>query len=209
MVMTNVDPYAQLAASLAQPGMDCTQLKFSKGRWLAGRDEQDAGGKLLLADLDNLMIGWRRWSDKRITDQAVGLVGEGFKPPRREDLGDMDDRQWERDSNGKPSDPWQFGFYIRLVDPETEEAFAWSATSNGARRVVGDLLNAFVRRRRKHPEACTPLIRLAADFYKHKDFGRVDIPKLEIVEWRASDTPPSLPAPDGSDDAEMKDDIPF
>jgi hypothetical protein len=205
------DPFAALAASLSAPGMQGEPLKFSKGRWFAGRSdaEQDVGGKLLIADLENLMTGWRRWRDKRITDQMVGLVADNFKPPQRNDLGDLDERDWERDSAGKPSDPWQFGFFLRLVDPDSEEAFAWSATSNGARRAMGDLVNAFARRRRKNPESCIPVVRLDSDFYRHKDFGRVDVPKFEIVEWRASDTAPSLPAPDGSDHARMDDDIPF
>jgi hypothetical protein len=35
------------------------------------------------------------------------------------------------------------------------------------------------------------------------------VPLLEIVGWLASDTAPSLPAPDGSDDTDMNDSIPF
>jgi hypothetical protein len=205
------DPFAALAASLSQPGMQGEPLKFSKGRWFAGRSdaEQEVGSKILIADLENLMTGWRRWWDKRITDQVVGLVVDNFKPPQRNDLGDSDERDWERDSAGKPSDPWQFGFFLRLVDPDSEEAFAWSATSNGARRAMGDLVNAFAKRRRKNPESCIPLVRLASDYYKHKDFGRVDVPKFEIVEWHATDAAPSLPATDGSDDGVMNDSIPF
>jgi hypothetical protein len=205
------DPFAALAASLSQPGMQGEPLKFSKGRWFAGRTdaEQDVGGKMLIADLENLMTGWRRWWDKKITDQVVGLVVDNFKPPQRNDLGDLDESGWERDSAGKPSDPWQFGFFLRLVDPDSEESFAWAATSNGARRAIGDLVSAFAKRRRKHPESCIPLVRLECDFYKHQSYGRVDVPKFEIVEWHASDTAPSLPAPDGSDDARMDDGIPF
>jgi hypothetical protein len=230
VVLSDVDydPFSALAASLSAPGMQGEPLKFSKGRWFAGRSdaEQDVGGKLLIADLENLMTGWRRWWDKKITDQVVGMVADNFKPPQRNDLGDLENHDWERDSAGKPSDPWQFGFFLRLLDPDSDEAFAWSATSNGARRAMGDLVNAFAKRRRKNPESCTPLVRLACDYYKHKDYGRVDVPKFEIVEWRASDSAPSLPAPDGSDDAprrhrgdpistgrprqvDMNDDIPF
>jgi hypothetical protein len=205
------DPYEALAANLSQPGMSGTPLKFSKGRWFSGRgnEELDVGGQQLVADLDNLMTGWRRWWEQRITDQVVGVVAENFKPPQRNDLGDLDDSKWERDPTGKPKDPWQFGFFLRLVDPETDEAFAWSATSHGAKRAVGDLVKAFTRRRKKHPAECIPLIRLSTDFYKHQAYGRVDTPLLEIVGWRASETAPSLPASDGSDDTDMNDSIPF
>jgi hypothetical protein len=206
-----VDPFAALAASLVQPGMDGTPIKFSKGKWLAGRgnDEYSADGKMLVADLENLMIGWRQWRDKRIVDQVVGMVADHFKPPQRNDLGDLDESQWERDTSGNPVDPWQLGFFMRLVDEEGDEAFAWSATSNGARRAVGKLVDAFAKRRRKHPNACKPLVKLSTDFYRHQSYGRVDVPLLEIIEWRSSDSAPNLPAPDGSGDAAMNDDIPF
>jgi hypothetical protein len=213
-----IDPYTEFASTLTQPGMDGEPLKFSKGRWLAGRgnDEYKADGKVLVADLENLMIGWRKWQDRRVTDQRVGLVAEGYKPPPRNSLGDLDDQHWERDTSGKAVDPWQLSFFLRLTDEESEAAFAWTATSGGARRAVGELVNLFARRRRKHPEACTPLIRLAADFYRHQSYGRVDVPKLELVEWRATDQ--GLPLPDrfGGPDpistgrsADLDDSIPF
>jgi hypothetical protein len=205
------DPYAELAASLTSPGMRGKPIKFVKGRWLSGRgnDEQDVGGKQLVADLVGLMTGWRRWWDRKVTDQVVGLIADKFRPPQRNDLGDLDEAAWERDSTGKPTDPWQFGFFLRFVDPENDEEFAWSATSDGARQEIGNLVAAFVKRRKKHPAECVPIVRLASDFYRHKTHGRVDTPMLEIIGWRASASPPSLPAPDGSDDKEMDDDIPF
>jgi hypothetical protein len=182
------DPFASLANSLSQPGMQGEPIKFSKGRWLAGRgtSETDASGKLLVADVENLMTGWRCWKDKRLTDQLVGLVAEGFKPPQRNELGDVDSSKWEIDSGGNATDPWQFGFYLRLTDPETEEAaFSWAATSHGAKRAIGDLARAYAGQLKKtHPYRCSPVVKLASDFYKHRDYGRVDTPKLEIVDLR-------------------------
>jgi hypothetical protein len=207
------DPFDALAASMVQPGMNGEPLKFSKGKWFGGRgnDEYAVDGRLLVADLENLMVGWRRWFDKRITDQVVGVVAEGFKPPQRNDLADLDDQKWERDAAGKPVDPWQFGFYLRLVDESDDaKSFAWSATSSGGRKAVGQLVTEFVRRRKKHPNACTPLVKLSTDFYRHRDYGRVDVPLLEIVGWQETETAPvALPAPDGSDDRDLNDDIPF
>jgi hypothetical protein len=203
------DPYAELAASLTSPGMRREPLKFAKGHWFSGRDEQDVGGKQLDADLANLTTGWRRWWDRKVTDQVVGRVADKFRPPQRNDLGDLDEAKWERDSNGKPKDPWQFGLFLRFVDPENNQEFAWSATSDGAMREIGNLVDAFVKRRKKHPAECVPIVRLASAFYRHKMHGRVDTPMLEIIGWRASAVPSSLPTPDGSGDNEMDDNIPF
>ena len=91
------DPYTAIANSLSAPGMEGELIKFSKGRWLVGkdRDEHEVNGKTLVADLDNLMIGWRRWWDKKITDQVVGLVADNFRPPSRNAVGDLDESHWE------------------------------------------------------------------------------------------------------------------
>jgi hypothetical protein len=206
------DPFTALANSISAPGMQGEPLKFSKGRWLTGRgkDEEEAGGKILVADLDNLMIGWRRWFDKKITDQVVGLVAEKFRPPSRNDLGDLDESAWERDANGNAKDPWSLGLYLRLVDTESEESFAWAATSFGAKKAIAELSRAFIKQRKKDPTRCVPVVKLEADFYRHKDYGRVDTPKLTIVDWRTSDNAAAaIPDPDGSDDADMGDTIPF
>jgi hypothetical protein len=206
------DPYTALANSLSAPGMQGEALRFVKGKWLAGRgkDEEEAGGKVLIADLDNVMIGWRRWWDKKITDQVVGLVAESFRPPQRNALGDLDEAAWERDNNGNAKDPWSFGFYMRLVDPENaDEAYAWAATSFGAKKAIADLIRAFTKQRKKEPTRCVPVVKLNGDHYRHKDYGRVDVPALEIVDWRSSDIAPAIPAWDGSDDADLNDDVPF
>jgi hypothetical protein len=194
---------------MAQTG---TPLKFSKGRWFRGygNDERPADGLELIADVPSLMVGWRKWVDKKIVNTALGHVAENFRAPSRNDLGDLDESQWERDANGQPKDPWSFGFYLRLVDPKDEESYQYAAMSNGARRAVADLIKTFTKQRKKDAAHCLPVVRLAADFYKHKDYGRIDTPKLAIVGWHDSGcAAAAVPDPDGSDDADMSDSIPF
>jgi hypothetical protein len=220
------DPFEQLANATAQAGKP---LKFSKGHWLSGygNEERSEDGVRLIADVPGLMLGWRKWIGKKIVGTAIGSVADNYRPPQRNELGDLDDAQWERDHNGQPKDPWSFGFYLRLIGPDGEE-YVFSATSNGARRAVCDLVKEFTRRRKKDPVHCVPLVKLATDFYKHKTYGRIDVPKLQVVEWRAPDNAantfsdgPSdpfgassldskqLPALDGSDDADINDEVPF
>ena len=202
------DPFEQIANTMAQTG---TPLKFSKGKWYRGygNDERPADGMTLIADVQGIMVGWRCWKDRKIVDAAVGFVAENFKPPQRNDLGDLDESAWERDANGNPKDPWVFGFYIRLTDDDGE-AYVYSATSNGARRAVFDLIKEFTKRRKKDPAHCVPVVRLMADSYRHKDYGRIDTPKLAVIDWHDSGAAvASIPSPDGSDDVEMGDTIPF
>jgi hypothetical protein len=202
------DPFEQLANAMAQAGKP---LKFSKGRWLSGygNEERSEDDVELIADVPGLMAGWRKWNDKKIVGTAIGSVADNYRPPQRKDLGDLDDAQWERDHNGQPKDPWSFGFYLRLINPDDGEEYVYSATSDGARRAVCDLIKEFTRQRKKDPMHCAPVVKLATDFYRHKNYGRVDIPKLEVVEWRASDNAATPPGPEGSDDADLNDEVPF
>jgi hypothetical protein len=221
------DPFEQLANAMAQAGKP---LKCLKGRWLSGHgnEERSEDGVKLIADVPGLMMGWRKWTDKKIVSTAIGSVADNYRPPQRNELDDLDDAQWERDHNGQPKDPWSFGFYLRLIGLDGEE-YVYSAISNGARRAVCDLVKEFTRRRKKDPVHCFPLVQLATDFYKHKIYGRIDVPKLQVVEWRAppdnaantfldGPTDPfngstldnkQLPALDGSDDADLNDEVPF
>jgi hypothetical protein len=214
LVDRNLDPFEQFANSIAQTG---TPLKFTKGRWHRGysADEKPADGMTLIADLQGLMVGWRKWQRvdtvMRIVGSEVGYVADGYKAPSRNDLDDLDDSKWDRGLQGigTPKDPWSFGFYLALFDPKDEEGYVYSAISNGGRRAVADLVKAFTRQRKKDPANCVPVVKLEAGFYKHREHGRIETPVLTIVDWRASDGVAAIPAPDGSDDADMGDTIPF
>jgi hypothetical protein len=213
LVDRSLDAFEQFANSMAQIG---TALKFSKGRWFAGygADEKPADGITLVTDVHGLMVGWRKWqrvgTAMRVVDSALGHVADNFKAPSRNELGDLDESAWERGLDGSPKDPWSFGFFLTLVDPKDDEVYVYAAISNGGRRAVADLVKAFTKQRKQDPAHCVPVVRLMADAYKHRDYGRIDIPKLEVVSWRSSDTTvAALPDPDGSDDADMGDTIPF
>jgi hypothetical protein len=209
------DPFEQLSNAMAQTG---TPLKFSKGRWHRGygTDEKPADGMTLIADIQGLMVGWRKWqrvgTAMKVVDSAIGYVADKFKAPSRNDLDDLDDSKWERGADGSPKDPWSFGFYLTLVDPKDDETYQYTAMSNGARRAVADLIKAFTKQRKKDPANCVPVVRLMADAYRHRDYGRIDTPKLTIVDWRASDNAADALLDDGSygsGDADLNDSVPF
>ena len=69
-------------------------LKFVKGDWLVGRDKEELAERELVAVVSGLMHGWLRWENNRPTGHAMGLLVEGFIPPKRDVLGDLDRAQW-------------------------------------------------------------------------------------------------------------------
>jgi hypothetical protein len=82
-------------------------LKFSKGDYFAGvNSEEIPMGTELVACMDSLLIGYVKWQNNKPVEQIMGLLVEGFQPPRRKDLGDTDEAEWEENDDGSKRDPW-------------------------------------------------------------------------------------------------------
>ncbi len=164
-------------------------IKFTKdGHWVAGADEDDLDGVEMLADMANLMVGWRKWVDGKIVDLDVGFVATGFVSKERDELNDANKDAWPKNAKGEATDPWQFGYYLQLSD-EDGQTYTWAATSDGARQAIGDLSGEFSRKR------TNPRVRLGAGWYKHRIYGRINTPKLEITGWSEPDAPVLPPTP--------------
>jgi hypothetical protein len=157
-------------------------LKFSKGEYLAGKDgrELEVGARLVAA-MDTLAVGWQCWRGGAVAASEVGLVANGFKPPRRNELGDLDAAQWEADNDGQPRDPWQFSNQLLMVDPASGAVFTFVTSSRGGLNAVGSLAKAYG----VNHGARFPLIELGVGSYQHRDrsFGRIKFPIFDVLSW--------------------------
>jgi hypothetical protein len=108
------DPYSNLSKIAAEESGSAL-LKFSKGQWLSG--ETPMNGAVMRADMANLIVGWRKWSDNKIVGHNIGYVAEGFIPKDRKELDDQDEAKWPKNKKNEPQDPWQHGYY--LMSPKT------------------------------------------------------------------------------------------
>jgi hypothetical protein len=187
-----------------------TILKFAKGEWIA--EDRVINGTRLIAEMDKLAIGWRKWIDGKIVDMNIGYAAEDFRPKARSELGDTDSNSWPLNTRGERNDPWQHGYYLRLSSEDGDEIYAWAATSFGARKEVGTLTRAYANRRKRRLGGL-PIIVLGADTYRHKEFGKVDIPRLEGVGWtEAAPTAAAIAPPPkvvGHVVQDLDDSIPF
>jgi hypothetical protein len=177
-----IDPFREMANAMrTRAGFDGTMLKFSKGRWTAGKDAAEMNDKELIAHVDQIMYGWTKWEDKKPVDYHVGFVRDRFKPPRRRDLGDTNPDKWERSDQ----DPWQLTFFLPMTDPNDGEFFVYSTTSRGGKDALANVQDAFADNRELHPEDAhkLPVVSLSGDHYPHPEFGRVEIPAFDIVRW--------------------------
>jgi hypothetical protein len=165
-------------------------IKFDKGQWLVGDDEITSSRRV--AHVDQLARGWTKFENGKRTERRIGKVADGFEMSKREDLGDSDETQWPKDISGKVRDPWVRQYLLPLRDPDTNAIAVYVTGSIGGTSAIGALLDVFCR----NVQNGLPIVRLAVGSYKHKDYGRVLTPELQVVGWTGV-----------KDD--LQDDIPF
>lgn len=174
-------------------------LKFSKGDWLAGKENMELPmGTRLIANMDQLLRGWVRWEDNKPVEQIMGLLCEGYKPPARNTLGygytpetkkdaDVDKSEWEVDEqSGQPRDPWQFTQYLvcRELDKddkplEGEGLYTFCASSKGAHDAIAELCRMYGDKLRVRPDDY-PIITLGYHRYDHPNpkYGIIKTPEF-------------------------------
>lgn len=193
------DPFSTYGEIASRGG--ATYLRFSKGEWLLGKDENtDHEGRQLAARMDGLMIGWVHWEDRRPVERVMGLLVDGFKPPLRSELGDLDQDLWPKDSEGRPQDPWQLTNELPMADLDTGEQILFTANSTGAIGAIGNLCKAYGKEYRLR-EGQVPVIELNTDSYKHTVYGKVWVPVLPIKGWVDNDGIAPAPAAEAEEKA--------
>lgn len=181
-----VNFYAAYAAAARTKTFVGALLKFLKGIWLAGKDGGELPiGTTLVAIMSSLVIGWQRWENGKPTEVRLGRLCDGFEPPRRRDLGDIDQDEWERDANGVLRDPWCFINSIALVDPNNPaRIFTFTTSSRGGISAITDLCGAYGSRL-KHEDGEYPVVELKRGSYPHsnRSYGMIPTPVLDVVSW--------------------------
>jgi hypothetical protein len=183
-VSTNkANPFLTYGQHAAQQTIVGTLLRFTKGDYLAGQeDEEVAVGTRYVVNMDELMVGWIRWSDNKPTDHVMGRISDAYEAPRRSELGDNDKSQWEVDGQGKERDPWQFSNYMVLWNPKNTEQYTFATSSGGGIKAIGKLSITYGKQMAQHPDEF-PIIELGVETYDHKLYGRMKNPTFKIVGW--------------------------
>jgi hypothetical protein len=175
------ESYGHAATSNRFPGIF---MKFNKGDFLAGQDNTEIPiDTQLVAAMDTLQIGFVKWQDNKPVSHVMGRVIDGFVPPRRSELGDNDESEWEVDDSGSPRDPHQLTNYLVLVNPAAlDEVYTFATSSKGGMGAIGELAKTYGKIMRQSPDEY-PIIALRAASYQHKDrsIGRIKYPVFPVV----------------------------
>jgi len=174
------DPYAAYGEQATSTKVFIT---FKNGEYLYGADQDEIPvGSRFIANMAGLRIGWKRWSGKKVTEERMGLLAEGFRPPARHELGDFDQSLWELDDKKQPRDPWQQTNELVLRGIETGDEFVFATSGKGGIGAIGELCKAYGKLYRQKP-SMAPVIELTNDHYNHKVYGKTYVPVLKLVDW--------------------------
>ena len=191
-------------------GMSGQFFKFAKDGAFrkTGDDAEVPAGTELVVVYDQIQAGWIRFNGKgNPPDRHMGAIFDGYTPPKREELGDTEESQWETDLSGRPADPWQHQMLVPMQNPESGELLIFTTSSVTGRRAVGNLVNYCDRLRVREPDAY-PVVKLQVSGFQHRDdrVGWVKTPAFAVVGKAPKD---GTAVPNTSVAGDLDDAIPF
>lgn len=182
---TGRNPFEAYGEQASQRAITGQLLKFTKGDFVTGENNDMFDMETqLVANMDNFLVGWIRWKENRPTDQVMGKVSTGYQPPRRNELGDNNEDEWELDDRGEPRDPWQFSNYLVLKALDGDEVYTFATSSKGGLNALGELSTTYGKQMRQRLDMF-PVVELSVGSYQHsnKSYGRIKYPVFTVVGW--------------------------
>jgi len=202
VVTAQANPWLQVGGALAAH-LGERRVKFSKqGDYALNDVDQVPIGTKCVAHVNELEFGYIKWRDNAVVDRRGGRVADGYVPPPRAELGDLDQSEWELEPGGKPRDPWQFQGSLPLTRLDNDEQLVFATTSKGGLGAVGKLMKSYGKRVAAKGDATgagLPIIELGSSSYKHPVYSKIFVPVLTIVNWTGPDGMP-LSLSDDMDD---------
>jgi hypothetical protein len=161
-----------------------TLIKFGKdGRFVKTQDDSPiADGTEAVAICDLAEGGWIKFNGKgNPPERVMGLIAQGYLPPKREELGDLDQSRWQEGLDGKPTDPWQHQVTLPLLTKD-DELLLFATTSLSGRRAVMKVLQHYARMQKRDADHY-PVVQLKISGFQHRDdrIGWVKTPAFAIV----------------------------
>ena len=159
------------------------------GVWVYGADsiEVEEGSFWALAP-NSLQFGFCAWDDGVCVGEEMSHVGEPAIPKSKlPDVG----AEWKEQTGVNM-------VCISGADKGTQVTYKVSSLSG--RKALSALFDTIVKRAQKGKTDVTPVIELLVDSYKHKKYGKIYTPILDVKEWREMD--------DDTDVEEVKEEAP-
>jgi hypothetical protein len=177
------EAYGNSVAQMSFPGDLLTFSKF--GEFVAGKDKVVVPfGTRVVVHVPSMLIGYVRWKDNRRVDYKMGLLEEGFVPPKRDELGYLDKSEWETYEEGGAKDPWQFSNQVVMTGVKEDAVYTFTTSSKTGRSSLGMVVKDYGHHIRQAPDEY-PVVELQRSSYRDRrpGIGEVRIPFFKIVGW--------------------------
>jgi hypothetical protein len=193
------NPWIEIAAEFDK-FIGAPLLKFTKqGEFAISDIDNIPDGTRCVVHADEIDLGWVRWTDGKPEDRRIGRVADKFIPPPRNELGDTDERQWEKQDDDTRRDPWQFQMSVPVTRLDNQETYRFTTGSKGGLACVSKLTRAYGRHVQDGKPGL-PIVELKADHYKHRTYGKIFTPLMIVVGWTGDDGKPLSLAEEMSDE---------
>jgi hypothetical protein len=165
-------------------------------------------GTEFVAFLHETQRGFIKFVEDGPPDVRMVRISENAEVPKRETLGDRDQRSWPVGLDGTKQDPWKEQYAIPLARHDAGgELFIYIARGAVAMNSASTLLGHW----RYHPKrqgGLIPVVKIENGTYPSKRFGGLKPkPILRIVDWvTRTGAPPPPPVPAR---VALNDEIPF
>ena len=175
-------------------------VRFMNGKWKWNRSGDEKVtlemGQRLAVNLFETERGWLHFGEAKddagkdivVLDQKrLGKVAQRYKPESRKELGETDDSQWRKGSDGKPMDPWVhiWQFPAVLIGKQGNYQVSMTGSSMGWERSVGQLFQDW-KAQLPLNQGKVPVIEIGARESKTRHGDR-DFPVMTIADWKSLD----------------------
>lgn len=172
-------------------GLPILKLDKDDGFWHFGSEGIEVKrGDLWAVNPARIQEGWVAF-DERANSLAETIDGDlaevlvlvgSQKPIKFDDLPELEEPRSKRAKMPvwKPQIVLEF---VCVDGPNKGETIAYKPTSQGGRKMCGQLAGEIARKIDHEDEACVPIIELLVGDYEHQTYGRVYTPKFKIHEW--------------------------
>ena len=164
-------------------GGDFQYLKMTKlGEWVYGADETEVGANsAFVIDPSSYAQGFVAWDDGELVSEVMAVAGQ--TPVTMLDLPDVPAGvKWGS----------QVSFALKGVEGAEEGTqILYKTSSKGGKDAISKLLAQVIERGKAGESTLCPIIMLEKSSYKHKKYGKINIPVLTVDEW--------VDLPDGSE----------
>lgn len=160
-------------------------LKMTKaGDWVHGEEEDDIDeDAVFVINPLSYQYGAVAFSDNKFVDEKLVSAFGSDPIPLAEDL----EEEFPIDKI-EASDGWKAQHGIMMVSVEGGPNLIFKASSVGGIRELETLIGKVAKRMETNPESFFPVVNLDCDSYKHKKYGKIFTPIINVVAWASNDS---------------------